>query len=129
MPACPNIPDLDPARLSDLLSTAGFTTRELPGTYDFGAEPPRVMHHRVSESGHLVAVLEWIETHRSPAALITELAVYPDIRDLPVAERGPISRLHARAFAVTFGANIPAAVISAAAIAATAITVPTRAAC
>ena len=129
MPACPNIPDLDPARLSLVLAEAGFTTRELPGAYDFGAEPPRVMHHRVAETGHLVAVLEWVETHRNPAALITELAVYPDVRDLPVAERGPISRLHARAFAVTFGANIPPSVICAAAIAATTATVPNRAAC
>jgi hypothetical protein len=129
MPACPHIPGLDPARLTSVLATAGFTTRALPGTYDFGAEPPRVIHHRISESGHLVAVLEWMEAHRSPAALITELAVYPDARDLPVADRGPISRLHARAFAVTFGANIPAAVICAAAIAATTATVPNRAAC
>lgn len=127
MPICPDGVVLDPSRLSSVLTAAGFTARELPGTYDFGAEPPRIMHHLVAESGHLVAVLEWVETHRSPAALITELAVYPDARDLPVAECGPISRLHARAFAVTFGANVPTGVVCAAAIAATTATVPNRA--
>ncbi len=110
-----------------MLTAAGFTTRELPGSHDFGAEPPRVIHHAITATGHLVAVLEWVETHRSPVALITELAVYPDPRDLPVAECGPISRLHARAFAVTFGANVPAPVIQAAAIAVTTAAVPHRA--
>jgi hypothetical protein len=122
----PNV-SLDPARLGVVLSAAGFTTRELPGSHDFGAEPPRVIHHAVSETGHLVAVLEWVEAHRTPAALITELAVYPDPRDLSVAECGPISRLHARTFAVSFGANVPAAVIQAAVIAATTAEAPHRA--
>jgi hypothetical protein len=76
----------------------------------------------------LVAVLEWIEDHRRPAALITELAVYPDARDLPVAECGPISRIHARVFAVTLAANVPSSVVCAAAIAATTARVPNRAA-
>jgi len=127
MTAEQNIPALDPNRLAPMLSAAGFTTRELPGTFDFGAEPPRVLHHAITEHGQLVAVLEWIEDHRRPAALITELAVYPDARDLSVAECGPISRIHARAFAVTLAANVPASVVCAAAIAATTTKVPNRA--
>ena len=114
----PNTPVLDPNRLTSLLSAAGFTTREIAGTYEFGAEPPRVLHHVVTERGQLVAVLEYIENHRRPATLITELAVYPDASHLLVAERGPISRMHARVFAVTFAANVPAPVVSAAAVAA-----------
>jgi hypothetical protein len=113
-----NTPALNPNRLVPLLSAAGFTTRELSGTYDFGAEPPRVLHHAVTDHGQLVAVLEWIEEHRRPSALITELAVYPDASHLAIAERGPISRMHARVFAVTFAANVPAPVVSAAAVAA-----------
>ena len=113
-----NTPALNPNRLAPLLTAAGFTTRELPGTYDFGAEPPRVIHHAITDNGQLVTVLEWIEDHRRPAALTTELAVYPDASHLAIAERGPISRMHARVFAVTFAANVPAPVVSAAAVAA-----------
>lgn len=123
----PDFPELNPHRLTPLLSAAGFTTRELSGSREFGAEPPRVMHHAITEAGHLVAVLEWVEDHRRPAALLTELAVYPQAADLPVAERGPISRIHARAFAATFTAAVPAPVICAAAIAATTVHVPHRA--
>lgn len=121
------IPDLDPNRLTPLLAAAGFSTRVLPGSYDFGSEPPRVIHHAITDTGRLVAVLEWIENHRSPSALITEIATYLDPRDLSVAECGPISRLHARVYAVTFAANVPVPVICAAAIAATTVTVPDRA--
>ena len=127
MSTCPNTPDLNPNRLGRLLGAAGFTTRELPGSHDFGAEPPRVIHHAITETGRLVAVLEWVEAHRTPAALITELAVYPDAGDLSVAECGPISRIHARVYAATFAANVPDSVICAAAIAATTVSVPNRA--
>lgn len=128
MSKTPEFPLLDPQRLSPLLSAAGFTTRVLPGSHEFGAEPPRLLHHLLTDSGHVVAVLEWVEGHRRPAALVTELAVYPDAADLPIAERGPISRIHARVFAAAFAASVPVPVICAAAIAATTIRVPRRAA-
>jgi hypothetical protein len=87
--------------------------RRLPGSVGRG---PAIVH--LAHPGHTVAVIELTDPNDTVARVYTELAVFPAEARRLVLTSGPVERVHAQVFDVTFGSNTPPAVIHAAAVAA-----------
>ena len=107
---------LSPARLGPYLSARGFTCHligDYPGSVGRG---PAIVH--LAHAGHTVAVVELTDPNDATGRVYTELTVFPGGARRLALCGGPVERVHAQVFDVTFGSNTPAAVIHAAAVAA-----------
>ena len=107
---------LDPERLGPYLTACGFTRHlilDYPGTVGRG---PAIVH--LAHPGHTVAVVELTDPNDATGRVFTELAVFPAGARRIALVGGPVERVHAQVFDVTFGSNTPPAVIHAAALAA-----------
>ena len=108
---------LDPERLGPYLITCGFTRHliaDYPGSVERG---PAIVH--LAHLGHTaVAVTEITDPNDATGRIYTELAVFPAGARYLALTGGPVERVHAQVFDVTFGSNTPPAVIHAAAVAA-----------
>ncbi|MEY9859782.1 hypothetical protein ABH935_005415 [Catenulispora sp. GAS73] len=107
---------LNPDRLGRRLAACGFTphlVNDYPGSIGRG---PAIVH--VANPGHTVVVVELTDPDDATGRVYTELAVFPAGARRLALTGGPVERVHARVFDVTFGSNTPAAVIHAAAVAA-----------
>src|SRR4051812_35536007 len=107
---------LDPGRLGPLLASCGFTRHLLndyPGSF---GRRPAIVH--LAHPGHTVAVTEQTDPNDPTGRVYTELAVFPAGARRIALSGGPVERVHAQLFDVTFGSNTPRAVIHAAAVAA-----------
>lgn len=119
MSALPSLPQyfpLNPDRLGPELSACGFT-RHLIGDYvgAFGVRPA-IVH--LAHPRHTVAVTEQADPNDPTGRVYTELIVFrPEVRHVALCG-GPVERVHAQVFDVTFGSATPPAVIHAAAVAA-----------
>jgi hypothetical protein len=103
-------------RLGPYLSACGFTCQlidDYPGAVGRG---PAIVH--LAHPGHTVAVTEFTDPNDTVARVYTELAVFSAGARTNVLTGGPVERVHAQVFDVTFGSNTPPAVIHAAAVAA-----------
>ncbi|MEY9889241.1 hypothetical protein ABIA31_002889 [Catenulispora sp. MAP5-51] len=107
---------LNPARLGPYLAACGFT-RHLIGDYPGSiGRGPAIVH--VAYPGHTVAVVELTDPNDATGRVFTELAVFPAGARRIALSGGPVERVHAQVFDVTFSSNTPPAVIHAAAVAA-----------
>ncbi|WP_194925819.1 hypothetical protein [Catenulispora pinisilvae] len=107
---------LDPERLGPCLTACGFTRHlidDYPGSVGRG---PAIVH--LAQPGHTVAVIESTDPNDATGRVYTELVVFPAGARRLVLAGGPVERVHAQVFDVTFGSNTPPAVIHAAAVAA-----------
>ena len=116
MSTLPALFPLNPDRLSPWLTACGFT-RHLLNDYagSFGRRPAIVY---LAHPGHTVAVTEFTEPNDPTGRVYTELSVFPAGARRIALTGGPVERVHAQVFDVTFGSNTPPAVIHAAAVAA-----------
>ena len=114
--ALPNPFPLNPERLGPYLTACGFTRHlinDYPGSVGRG---PAIVH--LAHPSHTVAVIELTDPNDTTRRVYTELAVFPAGAQRLVLTGGPVERVHAQVFDVTFGSNTPPAVIHAAAVAA-----------
>lgn len=115
-PALARLFPLNPERLGRSLSACGFTRHlinDYPGAVGRG---PAIVH--LAHPGHTVAVIELTDPNDATGRVFTELAVFPAGARRIALVGGPVERVHAQVFDVTFGSNTPPAVIHAAALAA-----------
>ncbi len=119
MTASPELPrffPLNPSQLGPWLAACGFTLHQVadfPGS--FGIRPA-IVH--LAHPGHVVAVTEQADPNDPTGRVYTELAVFPAGSRHNALTGGPVERVHAQVFDVTFGSNTPPTVITAAAVAA-----------
>lgn len=107
---------LDTERLGPRLTACGFTRHlinDYPGTVGRG---PAIVH--LAHPAHTVAVVEFTDPNDATGRVFTELAVFPAGARRIALCGGPVERVHAQVFDVTFGSNTPPALIHAAAVAA-----------
>jgi hypothetical protein len=115
-PVFPRPFPLNPERLGRYLTACGFTRHlinDYPGSIGRG---PAIIH--LAQPSHTVAVIELTDPNDTTGRVYTELAVFPTGARRLALSGGPVERVHAQVFDVTFGSNTPPAVIHAAAVAA-----------
>ena len=115
-PAREHLFPLDPERLGPYLSACGFTRHLINDYAGAVGRGPAIVH--VAHPGHTVAVIELTDANDATGRVYTELMVFPAGARRLVLTGGPVERVHAQIFDVTFGSNTPPAVIHAAAVAA-----------
>ena len=116
MPTKPARFPLNPDRLSPLLTACGFIRHVLTEYAGSFGRRPAIVH--IAHPGHIVAVTEQLDPNDPTGRVYTELTVFPAGARRIALSGGPVERVHAQVFDVTFGSNTPPAVIHAAAVAA-----------
>jgi hypothetical protein len=107
---------LDLDRLGRPLTACGFTTHQLNDYRGSFGSGPALVH--LAQPRHTVAVIEQTDPNDPDSRIYTELAVFPAGARRIALCGGPVERVHAQLFDVTFGSNTPPSVIHAAAVAA-----------
>lgn len=116
MTSHPHCSPLNLDRLGPRLTACGFTLHQLNDYRGSFGTRPAIVH--LAHPGHTVAVTEQADPNDPTGRVYTELAVFPAGARRIALCGGPVERVHAQVFDVTFGSNTPPAVIHAAAVAA-----------